>query len=110
MKKVVLNPPQAAIVEVKNVGPHRYYGMTYYGGKAFMTAKEYVESEGGNAAFVWLCCEAVTRNNKVHSEGLNGHGHSSVKDAISYVLERHSNCEIFEFETSLELFQWLAKP
>lgn len=103
MKKVILTKPESQVTEVKDVSFNKYYGMTYYGGKAFLTTKEFATREEG-ATFIWLCRDFVNHNNKI----CLADGYSSVQEAIEYAIQNKMASEVYEFNTDRELFKWLA--
>jgi hypothetical protein len=101
MKRVLTESHLQTYVHIKNVNYRKYYGMSYNGGKAFLTRKYY--SSEPNGVFIWRCVDGVNLGN-----GIMADGYKSVADAI----DNCGSCddiEVFEFDTAKELFKWLAQ-
>jgi len=99
MKKVVLEKPEVAVVELLNVNTNRYYGVSNKNGlKGSLTRRNFY-----NGQYSAFCCQSVTKGN-----AWDGHDSEKLVDVIKNLISS-SLFTVYEFETSKELFAWLAE-
>lgn len=98
MKKVILEQPEVAVIELSNVNKDKYYGIIQGGAKGFVTRKDYDQG-----VYYPLVCESVTNGNT-----WNIHINTELKGLVRNLIS-NTSFTVYEFDTSKELFSWLAE-
>jgi hypothetical protein len=99
MKKVILEKPEVAVVELSNVSNEKYYGVSPdYDKKGFITKTDF-----NLGKYTVLSQRLLTKGN-----GWDSFDSQDLKTIIKKLIS-NTLFTVYEFDTSKELFTWLAE-
>ncbi len=102
MKQVVQSVPPTNVVLINQVSIDKYYGVQINrNDRGFVTRKEF----GNEEPFVLRSACHITKGNGWTNAWMNNI--TDLSRFLTVLAERWDNCDIFEFDSSKELLNWV---